>query len=328
MIRRRTFIAGIGSAAVWPLTVGAQQRQALPVVGYITGASANPSSRDLAAFRAGLGEFGYVDGQNISIEYHGLEGRYERMPALAAELIRRRVAVIATSSPPAALALKTATATIPIVFAVGEDPVKLGLVASLARPGGNATGVNFFAQEVVAKRLALLHELVPKANRLVVLVNPDNVTTAEASLQGVQDFVRRIGLPIDVLKASTNREIDAAFATMVDERVGALFVAGDGYFTGRRVQFTTLATRHGIATSFANRAFVEIGGLMSYGTNFVDTHHQIGVYAGQILKGVKPADLPVVQSTNFEFAINVGTARALGITVPQSLLVSATDVIE
>jgi putative tryptophan/tyrosine transport system substrate-binding protein len=247
---------------------------------------------------------------------------------LLADLVRRGVAVIATTSPPAALAARTATATIPIVFGVGEDPVKLGLVASLARPGGNATGVNFFVQEVVAKRLALLHELLPKANRVAVLVNPNNTTTAEATLRGMQDFVRQVGLSIDFLKASTSGEIDAAFATMARERVGGLFVAGDGYFTDRRVQFATLATRNGFPTSFANRDFVEIGGLMSYGTDFVDTNHQMGVYAGQILKGAKTTDLPVVQSTKFEFVINMQTARALDIAVPQTLLVAATEVIE
>jgi putative ABC transport system substrate-binding protein len=200
----------------------------------VTAASVNPSSRDLAAFRAGLGQFGYVDGQNVSIEYYGLEGQYDRGPALVAELVRRSVAVIATSSPPVALAAKKETATVPIVFGVGEDPVKLGLVASLAHPGGNATGINFFVQEVVAKRLALLHELAPTATHLGALVNPGNITTAEATLQGIQDFGRRNGLPIDVLKASTSSEIDAAFATMVRDRVGALLVAGDGYFTDRR----------------------------------------------------------------------------------------------
>jgi putative tryptophan/tyrosine transport system substrate-binding protein len=327
-MRRRQFIAGLGGAAAWPVTARAQQRGALPVVAFITGGSLDVSGRGLAAFRAGLSEFGYVDGQNIWIEYHGLDGQYNRAPAVTVELARRRVAVIATLSPPVALAAKNATATVPIVFGVGEDPVKLGLVASLARPGGNATGVNFFVQEVVAKRFALLHELAPKVDRLAMLVNPGNITTAEATLRGMQDFVRRFGLQIDVLNASTSSEIDAAFRTMVCERIGALFVAGDGFFTDRSVQFATLATRNGISTSFANPAFVEVGGLMSYGTDFADTNHQVGVYTGQILKGIKPTDLPVVQSTKFEFVINLQTARALDITVPQTLLVAATKVIE
>jgi putative tryptophan/tyrosine transport system substrate-binding protein len=327
MIPRREFIALFGSAAAaWPLPVQAQQRQSLPVVGFITGASLD--TRISSAFRAGLGEFGHVDGQNVSLEYHGLEGQYDRVPTLVAELVRRRVAVIATSSPPVVLAAKAATATIPIVFGIGEDPVKLGLVASLARPGGNATGLNFFVQEVVAKRLALLHEMVPKANRLVVLLNPGNITTAEATLRGMHDYARRIGLPSDVLQASTSGEIDTAFATMVRERVEALFVAGDAYFTSRRVQIATLATRHGFPTSFANRDFVEIGGLMSYGTDFADTHRQVGAYTGQILKGAKPADLPVVQSTKFEFVINMQTARALGLTVPETLKATADKLIE
>ena len=262
--------------------------------------------RPLAAFRKGLSETGYVEGQNVTIEYHWLEGQYDRLPALMADLVRRRVAVIATPGiPPAAIAAKAATATIPIVFGVGEDPVKLGLVASLARPGGNATGINFFTQEVVAKRLGLLHELVPKAVRVAVLVNPANATAAETTLRDVQEAARAIGLQIHVLNASTIGEIDAAFATLVRERPDALFVAPDGFFTSRRVQFATLAARDRIPAAYANREYVAAGGLMSYGTDIADRYRQIGVYTGNILKGAKPADLPVVQSTKFEFVINL-----------------------
>ena len=301
----------------------------MPVVGFVNGGSADASAGHVAAFRKGLGETGYVEGQNVTVEYHWLEGQYDRLPALMADLVRRRVAVIATpGSTPAALAAKAATATIPIVFGVGEDPVKLGLVASLARPGGNATGINFFAQEVVAKRLGLLHELVPKAVRVAVLVNPANATSAETTLRDVQEAARAIGLQIQVLNASTSREIDAAFATLARERPDALFVAADAFFASRRVQFATLAARDRIPAAYANRDFVAAGGLMSYGTDFADSYRQVGVYTGNILKGAKPADLPVVQSTKFEFVINLQTAKALGIDVPPTLLAIADEVIE
>jgi putative ABC transport system substrate-binding protein len=280
-----------------------------------------------AAFRTGLGRIGYVDGQNVSIEYHWLEGQYDRFRASVAEWIRRRVAVIAVPGNTAtALAAKAATSTIPIVFGVGDDPVRLGLVASPARPGGNLTG--FFTNEAVPKRLELLHELVPKASRVAVLVNPRNSVVAETTLRDAQEAARLIELPIDILKASTSREIEEAFATMVRERVEALFIAGDGYFGSRRLQFATLATRHGIATSYVTREFVQAGGLMSYGPDQADMWHQVGVYTGLILKGAKPADLPVVQSTKFEFVINMQTARALGIEVPPTLLATADEVIE
>jgi putative ABC transport system substrate-binding protein len=283
----------------------------------------------MAAFRKGLGETGYVEGQNVTIEYHFLEGQFDRLPALMADLVRRRVAVIATSaSATAALAAKAATATIPIVFAAGDDPVKLGLVASLNRPGGNATGINFFSEEVVGKRLGLLHELVPKAVRVAVLVNPANVTTAEATLRNVQEAAHHIGLQIQVLNASTSREIDAAFATLARERPDALFVAPDSFFASRRVQFVTLAARDRIPVAYSPRDIVEAGGLMSYGTSLADTLRQVGVYTGNVLKGAKPADLPVVQSTRFEFVINLGTARALGIEVPPGLLAITDEVIE
>ncbi len=291
--------------------------------------SADASAGSVAAFRKGLGESGYVEGQNVTVEYHLFEGQFDRLPALIADLVRRRVAVIATpSSTSASIAAKAATATIPIVFGVGEDPVKLGLVASLARPGGNATGINAFYAEVVAKRLGLLHELVPKAVRVAVLVNPASATIAETTLREVQEAARTIRLQIQVLNASTSREIDAAFVTLARERPDALFVAPDSFFTNRAVQLATLAARDRLPAAYANRIPVVVGGLMSYGTDIADRYRQAGVYTGKILKGAKPADLPVVQPTRFEFVINLQTARTLGIEVPPALLATADEVIE
>jgi putative tryptophan/tyrosine transport system substrate-binding protein len=265
----------------------------------------------------------------VAIEYHWLQGQFDGLPALMTDLVRRRVAVIVTpAAGPAALAAKAATATIPIVFGVGEDPVKLGLVASLARPGGNATGINFFSQEVDAKRLGLLHELVPKAIRIAVLLNPANATSAEATLRYVQEAARVIGLEIHVLNASTSREIDTAFATLARERSDALFVAGDAFFNSRRVRFATLAVRDRIPAIYSVSDFVVAGGLMSYGTNLADRIRQVGTYTGNILKGTKPADLPVVQSTKFELVINLQTAKALSIEIPPLLLARADEVIE
>jgi putative tryptophan/tyrosine transport system substrate-binding protein len=310
----------------WPLAARAQQ-PAVPVVGFVGGGSLDP--RRAAAFRKGLNEAGYLEGQNVTVEYHFVEGQYERLPALMADLVHRRVAVIATpGSNPAALAAKAATTTIPIVFGVGEDPVKLGLVASLARPGGNATGINFFAQEVTAKRVELLHELVPKAARMAVLVNPANIPTAEAALRDVPEAARAIGLQIQVLNASTSREIEAAFAALVRDRADALFVAADGFFNSRRVQLAIMAARHVIPAAYSSREYVEAGGLMNYGTNLLDAYRQVGVYTGRILKSAKPADLPVVQSSKFELVINAQTARTLGLTVPPTLLARADEVIE
>ncbi len=303
------------------------QQPALPVVGFLGTGLADASADRVRAFRKGLGEAGYVEGRNVTVEYHWLEGQFDRLPALAADLVRRRVAVIAATGV-AAFAAKAATTTIPIVFAFGEDPVKHGLVASLARPGGNATGINFFNAEVVAKRLGLLHELVPKAVRVAVLVNPTNAAGAETTSRDVQEAARAIGLQIQILGASTSREIDAAFAAIARERPDALFVASDGFFASRRVQFASLATRDHVPTVYADREIVVAGGLMSYGTDLADRYRQVGVYAGTILKGAKPADLPVVQSTKFEFAINLPTARALGIDVPPGLLALADEVIE
>jgi putative ABC transport system substrate-binding protein len=328
-MRRRKFITLLGGVAVaWPLVVRAQQ-PTLPVVGFISGASPDVFAREVAAFRKGLNETGYVEGQNVTVEYHWLEGHYDRLPALVADLVRRQVAVIASlGNVSATLAAKAATATIPIVFSVPDDPVRLGLVASLARPGGNATGINFFFTEVLAKRLRLLHDLVPKAVHVAVLVNPANAATAESTLRDVQQAAPGIGLQIQILNAMTIAEIDAAFATLTRERSDALFVAPDAFFTSRRVQIVTLTAVNKIPAAYSNRDFVAGGGLMSYGTDIADAYHQVGVYTGSILKGAKPADLPVLQSTKFEFVINLQTARALGIEVPQGLLSIADEVIE
>jgi putative ABC transport system substrate-binding protein len=330
-MRRRQFITLLGgAAAVWPFAARAQQ-PAMPVVGYVNVGSpeTQASARRTTAFRKGLNETGYVEGQNVAVEYYWLEGQYDRLPALMADLVRRRVAVIATPGfVSGALAAKAASTTIPIAFGVGEDPVKLGLVASLARPGGNATGINFFASEVVAKRLGLLHELVPKAVRIAVLINPANAPVAETTLREVPEAARAIGLQIQVLNASTSREIESAFATLVRDRAEALFVAPDGFFISRRVQFVTLAIRFGIPSAHTSREEVEAGGLMSYGTDSLEMFRQVGVYTGQILKGAKPADLPVLQSTKFEFVINLQTARALGLEVPNSMQLLADEMID
>jgi putative tryptophan/tyrosine transport system substrate-binding protein len=326
MIRRREFIAGLGGAAAWPMAAGAQ-RAAMPVVGLVDAGSANASS-GVAAFRKGLGETGYVEGQNVTVEYHWLEGQFDRLPALMADLVRRRVAVIAATGTAGAIAAKAATATIPIVFGVSDDPVKLGLVASLARPGGNATGFNGFLAEVEAKRLGLLHELVPKAVRVAVLLNPANVTLAEATLRDVQEAARAIGLQIHVLNASTSREIDAVFATLARERPDAIFVSPDELFFSRRVQIVSLTARDSIPAAYSLPDYVVAGGLMSYGGHIADSYRQAGVYTGKILNGAKPADLPVVQSTKFELVINNKTAKALGLTIPETLLATADEVIQ
>jgi len=329
MSTRREFITLLGgAAAAWPLAAGAQQA-AVPVIGLVNPGSREASASRVAAFRKGLSEIGYVEGQNVAVEYHWLGGQYDRLPTLMADLVGRRVAVIATpGSTPAASAAKAATTTIPIVFGVGEDPVTLGLVSSLARPGGNATGTNVFLWEIAAKRLGLLHELVPRAVRVAVLINPANVPSAEATLRDLPEAARAIGLQIQILNASTSGEIEAAFATLVRDRADVLFVAADSFFISRRIQFATLAARHGIPAACSTREEVEAGGLMSYGTDISDMWRQVGLYAGQVLKGAKPADLPVVQSTKFEFVINLVTARALGLDVPPTLLARADEVIE
>jgi putative tryptophan/tyrosine transport system substrate-binding protein len=329
-MRRREFIAACGAAVsslLHPLAARAQQAMT-PVVGFIREGSADTNARFVTAFRKGLSEAGYVEGQNVTVEYHWLEGQYDHLSAVIADLVRRQVAVIAPSGNNIALAAKTATATIPIVFSVGEDPVKLGLIASLARPGGNATGVNFFNNEVVAKRLRLLHDLVPKAARIAVLLNPADGSSAESNLREVQAAAPAVGLQIQILSASTIGEIDAAFDTMTRERLDALFVGGDAFFITRAVQFAALTARDRIPATFSIRDYVAAGGLMSYGTDFADTFHQVGVYTGSILKGAKPADLPVLQPTKFEFVINLTAAKALRIDVPTSMLSIADEVIE
>jgi putative ABC transport system substrate-binding protein len=293
----------------------------VPVVGFIRNGSADANARNVAAFRKGLNDTGFVEGQNVTVEYHWLEGQYDRGPALVADLVRRRVAVIAMPGGlPLVLAAKAATATIPIVFGLGEDPVRFGLVASLARPDGNATGVNFFFNEVVAKRLRFLHDLVPKAVRVAVLVNPANAFATETTLREVQKAAATIGVQIRVLNATTIGEIDAAFAIIAREHPDALFVAPDDFYSSRSVQFATLAARDRIPVAYANRDIVAVGGLMSYGTDLAGMFHQVGVYTGSILKGAKPADLPVQQATKFEFVINLQTAKALGLDVPETLL--------
>jgi putative ABC transport system substrate-binding protein len=328
-MQRRQFIALLGSAAATrPLAARAQQ-STLPVVAFVREGSADGSARFAATFRKGLNETGYVEGQNVTVEYHWLEGgQYDRLPALMADLVRRQVAVIATLGNVPALAAKAATATIPIVFSVADDPARLGLVTSLARPAGNATGFNILVQEVTAKRLRLLHDLVPKAVRIAVLINPANASSTESTVREVQKAAPTMELQIQFLNASTIGEIDAAFVTLAREHSDALFVAGDAFFTSRSGQFAILTARDRIPAAYPIREFVAAGGLMSYGTDFVDMFRQAGVYTGSILKGAKPADLPVLQSTKFEFVINLQTARALGIEVPPGVISVADEVIE
>jgi putative tryptophan/tyrosine transport system substrate-binding protein len=325
-VRRRDLIALLGGgAASWPLVAHGQQ-PAMPVIGVIGGFSPLPSR--ITAFRQGLNETGYIEGQSVAIEYRWAEGRYDLMPDLVADLLRRRVTVIATPGTAlGALAAKAATAAIPIVFAVGEDPVKIGLVASLARPGGNLTGVNFLNTELTAKQLGLVRELIPGATRVAVLVNAANIT-AETTLREVEAAAKVMGLRIQVFKASTSREINAAFVSLGSERPDALFVGGDGLFNARRTQLVNLASRHALPATYAERIFPEIGGLMSYGADITDAFRQVGVYAGRILKGAKPADLPVVQASKFELVINAETARLLSLEVPPTLLARADEVIE
>jgi putative tryptophan/tyrosine transport system substrate-binding protein len=328
-IGRRKFISALGgAAAMWPLAARAQQA-AVPLVGFVHAGSSDGAARYLAAFRRSLNDSGYVEGQNVTVEYHWLEGHYDRLPALMDDLVRRQLAVIvAAGSTQVALAAKAATATIPIVFAVSEDPVQLGLVASLARPGSNATGINFFQTEVTAKRLRLLHDLVPKAVRIAVLVDPASASTTKTTLQDVREAAPTIGLQIQVLNATTIGEIDGAFATIARERPDAVFVAPDTFFASRAAQLAELTAREKIPTSYWNRDIVAAGGLMSYGTDLADAFRQVGIYTGNILKGAKPADLPVVQSTKFEFVINLKTAKSLGLEIPPTLIALADDVIE
>jgi putative ABC transport system substrate-binding protein len=317
----------LGGAAAWPLAAQAQQ-PGMPVIGFLDSRPSDVLSSRLRAFREGLKDTGYVEGENVAVLYRLAENQIDRLPELAADLVRRQVAAIATGVPLAAFAAKAATATIPIVFLVPEDPVRLGLVTSLARPGGNLTGVNVFNTEVVAKRLEFLRELLPRAGRIAVLVNPADVRNTEATVRDVEAAARAMGLQIKILNADTNREIDAAFETMVYERPDALFVEGAPYFAGRNVQLVQLAAFHRLPATYSNRFYTEVGGLMSYGTNLIDAYRQLGAYAGRVLKGANPADLPVVQAAKFELVINVQTARMLGLTVPDKLLVAADEVIE
>ena len=324
---RREFITLLGGAAAWPLVARAQQ-SAMPVIGFLGAVSPDGYSERVRGFRQGLKDTGYVEGENVAIEYRWAENQLDRLPALAADLVRGQVAVIATASNMAALAVKATTTTIPIVFIANEDPVKLGFVASLARPGGNATGINFYSGELTAKRLELLRQMVPAATRVAVLVNPTNPLTTESTLRDVQSAARAMGLQIQVVNASASHEINAAFATFVRARSDALFVGVDIFLNNRRAQLVNLASHYSLPAIFSNRDFAEIGGLMSYGSDIRDAFRQVGVYVGRILKGAKPAELPVVQASKFELVINAETARMLGLTVPPTLLATADEVIE
>jgi ABC-type uncharacterized transport system substrate-binding protein len=325
---RREFVALLsGAAAAWSLAARAQEA-AMPTIGFLDPRSADAIAGRLRSYRQGLKEIGYIEGENVAIVYRFAENQVNRLPELAADLVRRRVAVIATAGDDVALVAKATITTIPVVFIASQDPVRLGLVTSLARPEGNMTGINFFTGELVAKRLEILHELVPGAAHIAVLVNPANHAQAETTLRELTEAARGLGLNIQVVNASTSHEIDAAFATLARERPDALFVASDTLFTSRRIQMVNLATRHGIPTTFSNREFTESGGLMSYGASLADAWRQSGIYTGRILKGAKPGDLPVMQSTKLELIINNQTARMLGITVPPTLLARADEVIE
>jgi putative ABC transport system substrate-binding protein len=322
-MRRREFITLLGGAvAAWPVAAGAQQGS-MPMIGYL---SSSVSTNSMSAFRKGLGEMGYVEGKNVAIEYRIAE-RYDQLPALAADLVRRRVSVMVAQALPAALAAKAATNAIPIVFSVADDPVRLGLVASLARPQGNLTGVDIFSVEVVAKRLGLLHVLVPKAALIAIIINPANTNTQSIAGQ-VMEAVRAAGLQGGLFTATSIAEIDAAFANLARERADAVFIAPDSYFASRRVQFAMLAARYAIPAAYFNRDFVEAGGLMSYASDIADSFRLVGVYAARILKGAKPGDLPVMQSAKFELVLNLHTAGMLGLEIPPSLFAIADEAIE
>ena len=328
-MRRRVFIGLVGGVAVtWPLLLHAQQ-SLLPVIGFLDSRSPDALTERLRGFRLGLKDTGYFEGENVTIEYRWAENQFDRLPALATDLVHRQVAVIATSGgTAAAFAAKAATTTIPVVFTSAEDPVRQGLVASLARPGGNLTGINFFNVELAAKQLELLRELVPAATRIGVLVNPASALNTESTLRDVESAARSMKLQIQVLNARTSREIDAVFATFVRERPDALFVNTDPFLNVRRVQLALLAGRLGIPAIYSGREYAEAGGLISYGSDITDAYRQMGVYVGRILKGAKPMDMPVAQASKFELVINAQTARMLGISIPPSLLARADEVIE
>ena len=327
-MRRRKLIAMLGgAAAAWPLAARAQQ-PALPVVGFLDNRSSDGMASRLAAFHKGLKEVGLVEGENVTIVYRWAEDRLDRLPEMASELARQATVIVTTGGPPAAFAAKASTTTVPIVFLVGEDPTRLGLVTSIARPSGNLTGINMLANELEAKRLQLLHQLVPQAQRVAVLVNPNSVINAETTLRDVEPAARTIGLQLQVLKASTAREIEEAFAWSEGQRPDALFVAATAFLNIRRVQLVQLAAFHRLAATFGQREAAEAGGLMSYGPSILEGYRQWGIYAGRVLKGAKPGELPVLQSTKFELVINNTTARMFGLTVPPSLVAIADEVIE
>jgi putative ABC transport system substrate-binding protein len=326
-MRRRQFITLLGGAAAWPLAAGAQQA-AKPVVGVLFPGWPAALTHLIVAFRQGLNETGFVEGQNVTIEYRFAEGQSDRLHDLAADLVRQKVKVLVTATSVAAQSAKAVTTMIPVLFSVPDDPVRLGLVASLNRPGGNMTGVNYFALEIGTKTLGLLRELVPALARVGVLVNPNNSAFIETYVRDVTGAASNAGVEMDLVEARNGREIEEAFATIVQNKVGAFLAMPDPIFFLRRIQIATLAARHAIPAVYGYREFADAGGLMSYGASLSDAHHQVGIYAGRILKGAKPADLPVMQSTKFELVINLNTARALGLTVPASLLAIADEVIE
>jgi putative ABC transport system substrate-binding protein len=325
-MKRRDLISLLGGAAAWPHAARAQQ--AMPAIGFLASQLPDAMTDRLRGFRQGLKDTGYLEGENVAIVYRFAENQDDRLPTLAAELVSRRVAVIATAGLPSTFAAKAATTTIPIVFLIGDDPVRLGLVTSLSRPGGKMTGVNILTNELGGKRLELLRELVPQAARVAVLDNPANVAANEIQLKDVGEAARAIGLQIQIRKANTSAEIDAAFEAMSRERPDAVFVTSSAFFNGRRLQLAQLATFHRLPAIYGLREYVEAGGLMSYGTNIVDGYRQVGIYTGRILNGAKPADLPVVQSNKIDLVINAQTARMLGLTVPPTLLSIADEVIE